>query len=251
MRPVLAALWLACFCTSAAANEPDPREVLNEARDLARQAKYEEALQKHLWFHENALKHQPSMTGVRLSFALAYWIELGEQYPQARQALVAIRDKTNTAIREGNGSFELFHDVSAINGYLKEAPKTVELFKILHERLPDLAKRCYPAVEEELAAQGDYKLCSGYIPDPFARFDRIKRNRELALQLFKDHPPELKHHADKQFAEKTCSLIEILVGAGRQPEAVKIRDVALAVRDDPAIRQAVETAVDRQKKSGR
>jgi hypothetical protein len=249
MRVVLAALWLACCCcTLAAADEPDPRKVLDEARALARQGKYEEALQKHLWFHENALKHQPALTGVRLSFALADWIKLGEKYPKAREALVATRDKNTKAVSEGKGSFELFHDVSAINRYLGESPKTVELFKTLHDKQPALAKRCYHVAEKDLAAQGEYKLCSSYIADPLARLNSIQERRELNLQFAKDNNPQLKTYAEKSFVEETCRLIEILVGADRKPDAEKLRERALAVRDDPAIRQAVEKAVERQKK---
>jgi hypothetical protein len=234
-----------------AADEPDPRKVLGEARTLARQGKYEEALQKHLWFHENALKHDQSQGGVRLSFALADWIELGKKYPKAREALVAIRDKDTKAISEGNGSFDLFHDVQSINQYLEEAPKTVELFKTLHDKQPALAKRCYHVAEEDLTARGEYPLCSSYIPDPLQKLDSIKEMRELNLELAKEGNPQLKAYAEESFVEKTCRLINILVGAGRKQDAEKVRERALAVRDDPAIRQAVEDAVERQKKQDR
>src|SRR5262245_62591983 len=96
-----------------AAGDPDPQQVLEEARDLAAQGRYEEALQKHLWFHENALKYDPDLSAVRLSFALGYWVELGEEYPKAREALVAIRDRGDQALRAGDRSFELFHEVAA------------------------------------------------------------------------------------------------------------------------------------------
>jgi hypothetical protein len=220
--------------------------VFDEARTLARQGKYEEALQKHLWFHENALNHDHSLAGVRLSFALADWIKLGDKYPKAREALVAICDKNTKAISAGNGSFELFYDVSAINGYLGKAPNTVALFKTLHEKQPALAKRCYDVAEKDLAARGDYPLCSSYIPDALARLDVIKEMREQYLK----NNPELKDYAEKSFVEETCRVIEILVRAGRKLDAEKLREHALAVLDEPAIRQAVEKAVERQKKQG-
>src|SRR4051812_9051491 len=117
--------WTSYCCTLAAADEPDPHKVLNEALTLTKQGKYEEALQKHLWFHENALKHDKALAAVRLSFALSDWVELGKKYPKARKALVAIRDKNTKSVSEGKGNFDLFMEIAAINRYLNERAKTV------------------------------------------------------------------------------------------------------------------------------
>jgi len=231
----------ACFCcTAALADDPDPQKVLNEAQTLASQGKYEEALEKHLWFHENALKHSPSMRGVRLSFALSYWVELGHRYPKAREALVAIRDKNTEAIREGRGFVDLFHDVASINGYLEEEEKTVELFKTLDEKHHRLAERCYIVAEKDLAARREYTLCASYIPDASERFDRIKEMRERQLSMAKDERLRMKEYAEKSFVEVACRLIEILVGAGRKEDAESVRERALAVRDDRKLRDAIE-----------
>lgn len=238
---LMTALSWACFCcTFALADDPDPQKVLNEAQTLARHGKYEEALEKHLWFHENALKHRPSMTGVRLSFALSYWVELGHRYPKAREALVAIRDKNTEAIREGRGFVDLFHDVASINGYLEEEEKTVELFKTLDEKHHRLAERCYIVAEKDLAARRKYMLCASYIPDASERFDRIKEMRERQLSMAKDERLRMKEYAEKSFVEVTCRLIEILVGAGRKEDAESVRERALAVRDDRKLRDAIE-----------
>jgi hypothetical protein len=45
----------------------DPTQVFREARSLTKNGAYAEALEKYLWFHENALAHDPSFCGVRLS----------------------------------------------------------------------------------------------------------------------------------------------------------------------------------------
>ncbi len=231
----------ACFCcTVAVADDPDPQKVLNEAQTLARQGKYEEALEKHLWFHENALNHEQAMGGVRLSFALAYWVELGQKYPKAREALVSIRDEDTQAIREGRGSFSLFHDVASINRYLEEEQKTVELFKALDQKQRRLAERCYLVAEKDLAARGEYTLCASYIPDATKRFDRIREMRERHLEMAKDERLRLKEYAETSFVEETCRLIEILVGAGRKEDAESVRERAFAVRDDRPLLEAIK-----------
>jgi hypothetical protein len=69
----------------------DPKKMPREAGALMRQGRYADSLQKHLWFHDHALEHQQALAGVRLSFALAYWLELAACYPEAMQALTAVR----------------------------------------------------------------------------------------------------------------------------------------------------------------
>jgi hypothetical protein len=250
--PLLAAFALACGGCARTdpgpdagppAGDLDPQSVLEEARDLADQGRYEEALQKYLWFHENALQYDPALSGVRLSFALGYWAELGEVYPKARAALAAVRDRDEQALRAGARSFDRFHDVTAINEHLKERPKTVELFKALRAADPEFAADCYPVAEPDLAAQGEYRLCAAYIPDPLARLSRIEERREMELQFAAEDGPEFREFADRAFAEETCRVIAILVGAGRKPEAETVRDRALAVRDDRPFREALDRAL--------
>lgn len=237
---VLLALCWTSFCAAepAAADVRDARGALNDARSFAQQGRYEEALQKHLWFHENALKYEPSMTGVRLSYALSDWIRLGEKYPKARTALIEIRDRDRTTIAGGRGSFALFMDVAGINRALKEEPKTVALFKTMHLKYPELAKKCYHVAEPYLAAEHEYPICSAYIPDPLQRFERIHQMRTMHLDFAKKGNPQMADYADKSFADETCRLIEILAGVGRKEEAEKVRKQALAVHEDPRIREA-------------
>jgi hypothetical protein len=247
--PILIVLCWACFgCAgTATADVRDPRAALNDAQSFALQGRYEEALQKHLWFHENALKYAPAMTGVRLSFALMYWIQLGEKYPKARQALVSIRDRDTQECTGGKGSFALFMDVAGINRALKEEPKTVELFKTLHAKNPELAQKCYHVAEPYLVAQHEYRICSAYIADPLQRFERIEARRKMNLEYATKGNPRMEEFAETWFADETCRLIEILVGVDRKQEAETVRKQALAVRDDPRIRDAGQKALPRPK----
>ncbi|HTD86247.1 MAG TPA: serine/threonine-protein kinase, partial [Candidatus Binatia bacterium] len=73
--------------------KPQPSKILDEAKEQRQHGEYEQALQRHIWYHNHALEFEPSLTGVRLSFALAEWIELGRRYPRARRALIEIRDE--------------------------------------------------------------------------------------------------------------------------------------------------------------
>ena len=126
------------------------------------------------------------------------------------------------------------------HGYLEEGPKTVELFKTLHEKHHRLAERCYIVAEKDLAARREYTLCASYIPDAIKRFERIRELRERHLEMAKDERLRMKEYAENSFVEETCRLIEILVGAGRKQDAESVRERALAVRDDRPLRDAIE-----------
>src|SRR5262245_11064399 len=80
---------------------PDPSAILQEAASDTRNGNYKTALEKHVWYHENALKHDPAQYGVRLSFALMYWGELGQKYPPALERLRKFRDEAAEKARKG------------------------------------------------------------------------------------------------------------------------------------------------------
>src|SRR3569623_459970 len=93
----------------------DPHKALNYANSYKKEGKYQEALEMHEWFHFNALSINRSFYGVRLSFALAYWIKLAEVYPIAKQRLIEIREEEIKKIKGGDWKFENFHDIEAIS----------------------------------------------------------------------------------------------------------------------------------------
>src|SRR5262245_14212562 len=89
---------------------PDPSKILAEAQADARAGRNADALAKHLWFHNNALKIQSTLYGVRLSFALGSWMDLAMQYPPAMQALTRTRDQAGARLRQAKGTREDFRD---------------------------------------------------------------------------------------------------------------------------------------------
>ena len=98
----------------------DMQAYLNRTQQLVRQRKYREASDRFVWFDEHALEHDPGMSGVRLSFALSYWKDLGDVYPPAKQAMVDMRDRKTWQLWEGRGNVALFSDVAALNRTLNE-----------------------------------------------------------------------------------------------------------------------------------
>jgi len=222
-------------------NRPDPGKVLTEAKDLADKGQYEEALQRHIWYHNHALEYGPSQAGVRLSFALLSWMDLARKFPKARQALVEIRDREKATFADGKGDTTLFHEVSAINNNLHEEEDTMALFKSIVKQDPELARRCYAVVEDLLVRKGEYELCLSFIPNSEARFKSIRQEKERMAQMSFGNS-RVKEAFDGRFVKQTCGLIEILMATGHKPEAEKIRDQALLIMDDPLLTSAVQDA---------
>ena len=248
----------------APGEKPDLNRIRDEANNLTQRGRYEEALQRYLWYYNHALEYEPSMSGVRLSFLLSDWTELARRYPKAKNALVEIRDHDAQEFMEGRGYFALFMDLNAVNGYLQEDDATIEVFKHMDAKDPALAAQCYRVVEPLLVQKGLYKLCAKYVTDPEARLAELVRNwkmqKESEERMAEQHKqmakrmtdlrgpappypmPEVPKLADKNFVAQTRRLVEILLGVGKRAEAQKIGDEAFALLPDPGFKSAVADA---------
>ncbi len=262
--------------TLAAGEKPDFNHILQEAKGLMDRGSFEDALQRYLWYFNHALEYDPAQAGVRLSTGISDWVELGRRYPPAKQALIAIRDEDSRKLTSGEGYANLFADVSSINRELQDDDATYELYKIIRQKDPQLAQQCYFWAESLLVAKGEYQWCYDHMGDPQFRFDNIKRlhemdaanqkrmaethkrSRQMIAELNQKNgrtnapaysPPDtsamLNKFSEDRFVGQVSQLVEILVGAGHQAEAEKIRDQALEIMDDPRLKSAVEDAKGR------
>ncbi len=150
---------------------PDLTMIRDEANRLMSQTHYEEALQRQIWYFNHALDYDPSLAGVRLSFTLSDWVELGRRYPKARQAMEAIRDHDWNIFKEGlryprwvrevfdgfpgfsqvekRDRSALFQDIYSLNSYLGTDESNQLLVKTLVARDPQLAQHLGYRVHED------------------------------------------------------------------------------------------------------
>jgi serine/threonine protein kinase len=223
---------------------PDLQKILGDAKDFMSKGAYEEALQRHIWYHNHALEIDSAHSAVRLSFALSDWMELARRYPKAKQALVEIRDNKTRAIAEGRGYSEMVQEVQAINHELQDDDATYALFKTIRGKDPKLAAQSYFYLEPLLVSKGEYQWCLSHMGDPQRRFDLIRQGFDMSWS-----PPDasamIKKSAEDRFVGQTCQLIEILVATDHKADAEGIRDQAVAVLDDPRLKSAVDDAAQK------
>jgi ketosteroid isomerase-like protein len=229
--------------------QEDPRVALDRARELASEGRYAEALEEHLWFHENALRIRPSLAGVRLSFALAAWIELGAEYPEAIDEMVALREEKTATLAGGEIAPELFFDVDAYNHALEQREKTRELFLSIHAEYPEAAARYHHVVQDLLVEHGDYEICAAYLEDHRLEFEKVAQLRGLNLEHANRDPdqPDLRMtlYADQNFIEGVVEMVEVYTGIGDDETAESVIALALGILDNEEIRAAIEGATAR------
>lgn len=210
------------FFVVSCSNPGDPEKVLARARKYFRQGNYEKALQDHIWFHDNALKYKPSLYGIRLSFALLDWIELGREYPKAHNELVDIRNRKSELIKNKRGSRELFHDVKSINRYLDERQRTVDLFKKMIECDFQLAKRCYRLAKDDLIAFKEFEICNRMMEAPMFIVRDMRKTLEQNIGFYKNSQWADETHLEwsiKYYLEEAEHTVVVLTKNNRFVEA--------------------------------
>jgi hypothetical protein len=224
--------------------KPDPQAILREAHADGRAKRYDIALAKHEWFHANALSIEPSLSGVRLSFALSYWHELAKEYPPALTKLKEIRDRAKSNVMEGKEVFESFLELAAINRTLDEESITKDAFEALERENPKAAKQVFESAKPSLVRAKAYAVLGKYV-EPKSDFARASQMYGQGKKLADDPRFGARHleFANKSFANDTATLVAILAVNDRNKEAAEIAASARAEWDDGAFHASLEKAL--------
>lgn len=224
------------------------QERLHAARVGTHEGKYTEALSEYIWFHHNALAEDPALYGVRLSFALSYWMELAEVYPPALVALHEIRDNKSMHLRNGELDRALFHDVVSINHYLAASSDSAILFELFDSKYPEFAQACASLALEALLEVGKFHLAAKYIPDPKDRIVKLSERLNQAIACIPERPRSKSPRYNANicnFARDLSNITAILSGANRKAEAEECHSTAFSILKPWYVRNAVErTLID-------
>jgi hypothetical protein len=213
----------------------DPGQVLREARNAVRQGAHADALEKYLWFHRHALEPDPAMFGVRLSYAISEWGELGAVYSPAREALESIQLSNLRSLQDGSHNARQSHDFSSVNEHLGRHDLTSSLFAAIAEREPEFAKKCSPFARFALIRTGRFALARGFVSSPTERLDTsLARLAEVINKgLHRAHDEALIGVYAKHVRQKSS----IFEGVGENEEAALLQMKATEVLADPGDRE--------------
>lgn len=213
------------------------------ARLAADEGRHEEALREFIWFHHHALETEPSLRGVRLSYALRDWVALASRYPPALVALEQIRDAKSNALLNGDGDLDTFRDVEAINRDLDSVPRTYALFAQIAAANPALAQQCARKAFPALVAAGDFALAARFLPEPENYVRSLAETFNEAI-LSLESTPESNAPALQAFAYNyVCDVrlvLAVLTGVGRVEDGSRASGLALALVQDNNVREMVE-----------
>ena len=228
--------------------DPNLRVILNEAQEDREAGRYQQSLEKHVWYHENALKIDSAYHGVRLSFALSDWRQLANRYEPALEKMREIRDRAERWVKQNKDDSDAFQDVVALNIELKDTDRTVHLFRWLHENDPDFAESMFPVARDTLIAAGEVDLCGEYVGDVDTfRSDLrdFRRTEELMLRLGdSEEVEEGIQYYRRFFVYGLSNDIATLVRIGRYDEAMAIGTLALEEFGDKLFRSSIEKAMN-------
>jgi|GEM_PF-3528269 len=209
---------------------------LERAEQYRREGKYAESLREHLWYHKNALKYDEAQTGVRLSFALGDWVDLGHDYPPATDALRAVRDETLVTYRKDPSNALLFDEVMTINLALDDLVSAKSLF--YEGRKNAVRDDAFSLDLDRVFQTGDMKWARDVVGDPEKKIDEIKHNRELS-RLALSTRKELANEVDGVFAKQIVNLVKAVAKLDGVPAAHKLQEKALTFLNTPEIRDAL------------
>ena len=224
-----------------------PNEVFERARQAREEGRFEDALNDHLWLHEHALEVSPDWNGVRLSFALRDWIYLAQQFPSARAALQAIRDRESARMLKGEATVERFREIASINEALGEVPATHQLFLSLDSIDSAVAEQCAELAMNALVKCEDFQLARRFLPSPRQRIAQLAERLNGAADALAGQPasaaPTLLAFV-LNYAKEVRLVLAVLRGMEENDEADNMKKAALdAIRSD-GLRAIMERELD-------
>ena len=232
MKNLVVILLLLAFPLSPSLAE-DMQAYLQETQKLVDKGEYEEALERHVWFHDHSLEHERAMAGVRLSFALMDWKKLGDVYPPALKRMEEIRNAKQNILLGGKGDDSLFQDVTSLNGTLGETQKSIELFKKIESKNSQRAAKLWLYIQDTVFELGEYDIAKRYVKD-FSKNYKIAYADYLRQDALFEGADE-KNWNKKNFVKKCIQLITVADMTGHPDMASEIKKKALEVVDDAEI----------------
>jgi serine/threonine-protein kinase len=234
----------------------DPNTIRKLALDDARHGRYDAALEKVLWYWDNAVTIQPSLSAVRRSFLLSDWLELGEAHPPALTKLISVRDRLRDRILSADQirvRDDDFADLAALNRTLRQEDETIRVYELIKRKDPKDAERLkywLPVIDprQEVLKLSPFTDVQFEGEKVFVTYDG-KTFQWLELDGLTVE--EIITSAKRQFGRKwqkrvSEDLVEVLWGMNHEPgQTVKLRLIDLPTQLEYVVEGAPMTAENR------
>jgi hypothetical protein len=209
-----------------------PRDALDAARAAVRDSRYPEALSSYEWFFDHALDDDPAaLYGVRLSYCLSEWAQLGSKYPPAWKRLEERRDQALELFGSTRDP-ERFHDFMAICRCLDEDSKLPqETFAKIHHEDRELAASAVRFIWHQIVDAQMWEVAATYVVDYKADYEQAIEKFEEAMKVCDENPD----FGGEEFADQIrgwCiadlrDLWLVLTHSNRSSEAEALKQLAL------------------------
>ncbi|MAT15514.1 MAG: hypothetical protein CMJ46_09630 [Planctomyces sp.] len=196
---------------------PNVQSILHEAWADTQAGRFEEALNKHLWFHEQAHQIDADFAGVRLSTALSFWYQLGQRYPAAMDALCATRDVAEARVFNNGFREADFDELQALNRILRSDRNTAQAFERIVRQNPAAAYRLFELATPSLLYAEIYEVCKLLI-EPDMQFEHAVTIYNFSLESGE----EMRSDAYDALVRSLTNLFSTLVQYERRTKAMEL-----------------------------
>ncbi|HZN38091.1 MAG TPA: thioredoxin family protein [Planctomycetota bacterium] len=156
------------------------------AEDLARKKDLDGASKHYLWLWDEGVQHNPSYTGVRVSFFLSKLAQFARRHPPTLAAMQRRCEAMQDAVAAGTDVRGTLGDLVHLTGALGDTDRLLALYKAVSKEdweADDYARNLLTgAVAGPLIKQGRFAEILELVPDPLARLeDGLKLIRDVAI----------------------------------------------------------------------
>jgi hypothetical protein len=201
------------------------RKVLADARASFKAKEFAAALAQYEHFFDHALEEEESLYGVRLSYCLDEWAQLGAKYPPALERLQFKAEEAYDLLRRTREPAR-FHDYIAICEYLQRNAAPIDAFLALHKSDRELAESVVRFIWDELVDAKQWEVCITYLADPSEDYAYALRRFDESMKICTSDPSlggaEFEEQIKGWYVRDVTNIVRVLTNCDRVTEASAI-----------------------------
>lgn len=239
------------FARPAGGEAVDVRAKFEEARELAKAGKLDEATKAYLWLWDNMLLHDEAFIGVRVGSMARDMRKLAEEHAPAMEAFLTLRDREQALLERGDVTWDRLGDWVVLNKVVGDEDSTIAWIErnAIERGSPQVVRKLENRVKPLLIERKRYDLLARIFDPVLSAKTQIQRD-EFAESMLKgrvsDIPEEIWEMVRKEQAEETRRDLgvwfAVAIVAQDHEAAREVASLLLARDDSPESRQALADA---------